>query len=244
MRPFEVSMIPTLRGATTCCDDPNTAADEGLASGWPFVDERTLDIYQANGITFTEVRTGPTNSASGDPGPEESLRRLDETLTLARARGIYVMVGLFDIWPTKHGLSYWGEDTSVARSAPKPHHVAWVGQLVAVAKRHPNAVLFDGNETFVARPSEAWVNGLIDAARAAGWTGPIGSNARLGLGDFSVEHGFRPVGDYTILAESDNREHSIDDWLALSGKSGGMVMYWRGPMSWDEWVRLLGMRYE
>ncbi len=239
MRPFEVGMIPDLRGATTCCDDPNTAADEGLSSGWPFVNEATLDIYQRNGIRLTEVRLGPTNSASGDPGPEASLALFDSTATLAEARGIYLLVGLFDMWPTKHGLSYWGEGTDVARHAPQPHHIEWVQQVVSVARRHRNIILFDGNETFVAKPKAVWVNGLIDAARQAGWVGPIGSNAYLGLGDFQVIHGFRTVESDSILAESDNRDHGVNEWQGLAASSSGCVIYWRGPMSWNDWTWLL-----
>lgn len=242
MRPFEPGMIPALRGATTCCDDPNTAIDEGIASGWPFVDERTLDIYRAAGINLTEVRVGPVVGNGGDPGPEESLLRLDATLTLAEERGIYVLVGLFDIWPTKYGLSYWGEGTDVARSAPRAHHIAWVHQVIAVAKRHRNALIFDGNETFVANPRAAWVNGLFEAARDAGWDGPLGSNARLGLGDYRVEHGFRTVSSNAILAESDNRDHSVEEWSALRAQSAGAVIFWRGPMSWTDWVHLLGVQ--
>lgn len=231
--------IPPLLGATTCCDDPATMIDEGVSTGWPMVDSPTLDLYAESSINLTEIRLGPNNGDGGDPGPDESLILAEETLLKAEARGVYVLVGLIDAWPMKHGLNYWGDDCSVMHHPPQQRHLDWVDRVVRTLAHHPNVVFFDGNETFQCRPSEDWVTGLYARAKQQG-ARLVGSNSQgVASLDFEVIHGFRAPGVGQILAESDNRNHSVDDWLALERRSQGVVMFWRGPMSFDEWERLL-----
>lgn len=237
MDPFHPGLIPSLKGATSCCTDGGPI-DLGTTSGWPLVNEATLDLYARTGVTLTEVRMGPASLESGEPGPEESLQRLEQVLTLAEARGIYVLVSLIDGWIVRHGLSYWGEGPDIFQHAPQPHHLAWIRQVVAVTARHPNAIVYDGNEIYVSRAWPVWVNGLIEEAKAAG-AQFVCSNARLGLGDCQIEHGWRTANSNTIVAESDNENHSIEEWLALRRNSSGSLIYWRGPMSQADWVRLL-----
>jgi len=219
-----------------CCADPDESnGDEGLLHEWPFADDYVLDLYRRAGVRLTEFRIGP----GGDDPPAQALARLDERASAARARGVYVLVGVWDAWVAVHGLNAYGDGCSVTQGAPPERYREWVKRVVEVALRNPNIVLFDGNEQFRCRPSGEWVRGLAGFAREAGYTGLFGSNAEIGAGDFEIHHGFRTVPGGTVLLESDNRDHTPEDWLALKASSGGVTAFWRGPMSMSEWERLL-----
>ncbi len=239
LEPFHPGLIPSLRGATNCCDDPNTAEDEGLVRGWPFFNSETLSLYVSNRVNLTEVRVGPNKAGGQDPEPEEALRLYEEALTAAEAQGVYVLVGVWDGWLARHGFNYWGDTCEVTQQAPQERHVEWARRVATIAARHRNALVMDGNEQWLCRPKARWVHGLEEAVKSAGVT-YFGSNARLGLGDYQVDHGFKAVPGNTILAESDNESHSPEEWAALQRASGGAVIVWRGPdsiASWSESMR-------
>lgn len=237
----EADLTNELSCAVTCCaDEDESNGDEGLLTGWPFVDLPTLNLYAEKGIRATEVRPGPF----GNIPEEEAIARTVEVLNLASARGIYVFVGLVDSWALAHpdipeGNAY-GDTCSVTRQNHLPaRYVDWITKVVTATKDFPNVVYFDGNESFRCNPSRGWTNGIYAAARAAGARSLIGSNSNQLSLDFPVQHGFRTVPSGSILLESDNREHSKNDWSNLRRASGGTICYWRGPMSMPEWIDLL-----
>lgn len=231
-------LTASLHSAVNCCAPPS-GVDIGVAEGWPFFSDRVADLYRRAGVRLTEVRIGPSNGSGGDPGYEESLMRLEERAAVAERQGLGLLVGIDDCWVRRHGFNVWGEDGAPMQRAPRAHHLAWAREVGRLAARHPNVVLFDGNESFVCRASREWSDGLQAAARSAGYTGLFGSNAENGAGDFQVHHGWRPVEHGSILLESDNRDHTVEDWRALRASSGGAVAFWRGPLTWEEWERLL-----
>lgn len=241
LRPLEAGDFTSeLKAATTCCADGNPAdGDEGLLTGWPFVNDATLALYERTGVRVTEIRLGPNNGKGGDPGPEESLRLAVETAALAEQRGIHLLIGLYDAWPLKHGLNAYGDTCEVMRHAPRDYHIAWVQAVVGALRQFPNVTFYDGNETYDCDAKRVWVNGLFDAARSAGYGGPLGSNAGLGAGDFQIIHGWRPATAPGANMESDNRSHSVDEWREMRRLASGTTFYWRGPMTMAEWVRLL-----
>ncbi len=262
LRPLEVGdFTASLKAATSCCADKDESnGDEGLLTGWPFVNDSTLDLDQRTGVQITEVRLGPNKPESlqalsrgfgfwreaarvgyhaSDPGPEESLARAEVTARAAYARNIHLLVGLYDAWPLKHGLNAFGDTCEVMRHAPRDYHVEWVQQVVSRLRVYPNVTFYDGNETYDCDAKRVWVNGLFDAARSAGYGGPLGSNASLGAGDFQIIHGWRPASAPGANLESDNRDHSVEDWLEMRRAASGTTFFWRGPMSMAEWVRLL-----
>jgi hypothetical protein len=244
LRPLTLAdLTPDLKAAVNCCSDGG-GTDLGKVTGWPFYNAAVLDLYRRAGVRLTEVRLGPNNPSAPDPGPEDSLRLLDETARASAPVGLHIITGLYDSWPARHGFNYWNEDArEVMSRAPQAHHLAWVRQVVAVARRHPNVILMDGNETFVTRPSREWVEGLLAEARAAGYTGLLGTNsgfdpAAVGA-DFEVIHGWKVAGPGQVLLESDNRDHSVEDWLRLRASASGVTAFWRGPLPAAEWERLL-----
>jgi hypothetical protein len=240
LRPLEAGdFTASLKAATSCCADSDPSnGDEGKLTGWPFVNESTLDLYQRTGVQITEVRLGPT-LAGADPGPEESLALAEETARAAYSRNIHLLIGLYDAWPLKHGLNAYGDTCEVMRHAPRDYHIAWVTAVVSRLRVYPNVTFYDGNETYDCDAKRVWVNGLFDAARSAGYGGPLGSNAGLGAGDFQIIHGWRPASAPGANLESDNRDHSVEDWLQMRRAASGTTFFWRGPLSMAEWVRLL-----
>ncbi len=241
LRPLEAGdFTASLKAATTCCADADeTNGDEGLLTGWPFVNESTLDLYARTGVQITEIRLGPNREGGPDPGPAESLDKAEATARAAYARNIHLLVGLYDAWPLKHGLNAYGDTCEVMRHAPRDYHKEWVTAVVSRLRVYPNITFYDGNETYDCDAKRVWVNGLFDAARSAGYGGPLGSNAGLGAGDFQIIHGWRPSSAPGANMESDNRDHSVAEWLQMRASASGTTFYWRGPMRMAEWVRLL-----
>jgi hypothetical protein len=231
------AFIPHITGATLCCDDPATDVDEGIAWGWPLVGEEMADHYASAGVQMTEIRPGYFAEDGYDILP-----KLRETVERLLARKVYALVGLIDVWPMKHGLSWPGDTCSVTHEAPQQRHLDWVKAVVEATKEYPNVVYFDGNETFDCDASVEWVEGIYFAARAAGATQLIGSNAYLGISDFQIDHGFSTPASGHILIESDNEPRSCNDWLSmkrLANGSGGYVLLWKAEMSDAEFLSCL-----
>jgi hypothetical protein len=262
LRPLEAGDFnASLKAATSCCADSDESnGDEGLLTGWPFVNESTLDLYSRTGVQITEIRLGPNKpenlqaSSRGfgfwreaaqfgyhasDPGPEESLNLAEQTARAAYARNIHLLIGLYDAWPLKHGLNAYGDTCEVMRHAPRDYHQRWVHTVVSRLRVYPNVTFYDGNETYDCDARRVWVNGIFDAARSAGYGGPLGSNSGLDVGDFAIIHGWRPSSAPGANMESDNRDHSVEEWLEMRRGASGTTFFWRGPMSMSEWVRLL-----
>lgn len=230
--------LGSLSGGTICCDDPATPRDEGLDWGWPFVNEEMLSIFEDNNVRATEVRVGPFR----DPGEEEALAEVVRVLSSAYAKRIYVFVGLIDSWALANNENPWGDTCAVARGERLPNrYKEWISKVVVATRAYPNVVYFDGNEAFRCRPSVEWTQDIYETARAAGATQLIGSNSYVVDLDFGVIHGFRPPQANQVLLESDNQDHTPEAWIALARQSAGGIVFWKGPMSDAEWLRLLAM---
>jgi hypothetical protein len=240
--------VPALRGATNCCDDDRTpTVDEGLADGWPLVNDAALARIDAAGtVNWTHIRLGPFTTDG-----MEILPRARVSILAAQARGIYVEVDVVDNWALVNSAhNFYGDNCSVTQAAPPPRYLDWVKKVVDATWDLP--VMYNlGNEGFRCRPSPEWENGLYAALKselaAHGVNRPVGNtitveDTRVAL-DYRTYHGWHvPPATWSrdipaMLTETNNRLYSAAEWAQLvqqSEQRGFYVSIWRGPNSWDE----------
>lgn len=226
-------------GVVVCCDDPLTAVDEGIRDGWTLATPEALEKMAHAGATMTHFRTGPYVLGSPEARAVEGLR---EAVQAANSFGIRPEIDLIDNWALVNGVNAWGDSCKVTQQAPQERHLVHIREVVLATKDFD--VTYNlGNEGDRCSPAKAWDLGLYGEVKKL-TSRPVGSNSGLGIGDYVTVHGFSPTSNGTILTESDNRDHTPEEWYWLyreSEKRKGYVMLWFGPMKDSDRERLLAM---
>jgi hypothetical protein len=251
--------VPKLRGAIGCCC---CLPANDLAESWPLVAREWSNAFGRAGFNLTHVRLGPFSEQGFGWG---MLDRVRANVQYANARGLYVEVDLIDAWALVHQEPNLYNDTcELTHTVPPVHYRQFVRQIVK--KTGDLAVLYNlGNEGWRCQPSRAWEDALVELIRVSlhdfGYPDrPVGSTYALNqtssptrrIYDYVAQHGFglqRPVTASdgrkvpSILNESDNANHSVQEWrnlvAATEAQPGTYVAIWRGPMSDANWNSLL-----
>jgi len=138
-----------------------------IPNGWPLATKAYIDKVARGGkVNMMEFRAGPylagSEGAHGYPGGYDIIPVVAERVRYANSKGIAVIIGLIDCWSG-------AGNCQDAGGPPTAEQVRWVTALVQATKG-PGTIYFDGNEAFLARPSDAWRRGVVAAAKAAGAT--------------------------------------------------------------------------
>ncbi len=251
--------MPKLRGAIgcCCCQAPNEAAES-----WPLCPREWTDAFASAGFNLTHIRLGPFSDQGYGWG---MLDRVRANVAYANSKGLYVEVDTIDGWALVHRQpNLYDDDCSLTHTVPPVHYRQFVRALVH--KTGDLGVMYNlGNEGWRCQPSRAWEDALYDlikqSLRDFGYPDrPVGSNYNLNqtsgsprrFYDYVAQHGFglqqpvtAPDGRRvpSILNESDNDQHSVQEWRnlvnATEAQTGTYVAIWRGPLSDPDWDALL-----
>ena len=206
-------------GVVYCCNNN---------PGWPLVTHQQLQEMRKAGGTLTHVRTGPYEAGSEDAAAT-TISKLIDTVGFANTLGISVEVDLVDGWALVNRVNLWHDSCSVTQGPPPQRYIDHITEVVNATKGFQVTYQL-GNEMYRCTPTLPWLQGLYNAAKAAG-AGRVGSDdARVG--DYLTVHGFSPTSNGAILNETDNQEHTPAQWVDLyqaSKKRGGYIMVWFGP---------------
>src|SRR5262245_60381391 len=251
--------VPKLRGAIGCCCclPPND-----LAESWPLTPREWSDAFGRARFNLTHIRMGPFSDQGYGWG---MLDRVRANVQYANAHGLYVEVDLVDSWAlVNREPNLYNDTCDLTHNVPPVHYRQFVRQIVK--KTGDLHVLYNlGNEGWRCQPSRAWEDELNTLVKVSlhdfGYPDrPVGSTYNLNqtssptrrFYDYVAQHGFglqqpvvAPDGRRvpSILNESDNVPHTVQDWRALvtatEAQAGTYVAIWRGPMSDADWNTLL-----
>jgi hypothetical protein len=259
IRIVDGQFVPKLRGAIGCCC---CLPANDLAESWPLSPREWSNAFGRAGFNLTHVRLGPFSEQGYGWG---MLDRIRANVEYANARGLYVEVDMIDGWALVHREpNLYNDGCSLTHTVPPVHYRQFVRQIVK--KTGDLAVLYNlGNEGWRCQPSRAWEDALYELIKVSlrdfGYPDrPVGTNYVLNqtnsptrrFYDYVAQHGFglqRPVTAPdgrkvpSILNESDNANHSVQEWrnlvAATEAQPGTYVAIWRGPMSDANWDSLL-----
>jgi hypothetical protein len=257
---------PTLTGAIVCCE-------EYPQNGWPLVSAGFADEL-GRSVEATHIRVGPfvDYSEMGVPSHERDpetgrldltkvnprlLELVDNTLSNARAEGLYVQVSLFDFW-----LMFNCEHSSFDRNnnvqrydgcSKKCEPVGgevdefqklWLTTLVNATKNYDNVIYEVGNESFRCRNGKGWEDRAIELIHSLAPGALVGSNNEAPSADYTIYHGSQapqPEGKPVLVNEHDKRmepEDTIRE-ATRAKEMGTYFWYFRGSHSREEWERTL-----
>ena len=243
-----------------CCTDAGPEGCDAIdrdplrrvPNGWPLRTKAYIDKVARGGkINMMEYRFGPyppgSEGTHGYPGGFDVIPVGAELVRYANSKGIAVIIGLVDCWSGS------GNCQSTT-GPPSAEDIRWVTALVQATKG-PGTIYFDGNEAFLARPSDAWRRGIVAAAKAAGAT-YVGTSHTMFR---DVKNSY--VADFVTLQDFFLRVHRADvppvpvlttettgAWITLrdyeayrSTEPGIYLGYWRGQVSAAVWDHVLGL---
>jgi len=243
------NLVPPLRGAVACCDDPDTVNNEAVEDGWPLATTGWLNQL-AEHANATHYRLGPYSDTGLD-----LLNETPAAVQLALDRGIYVEIDLVDCWAMRTDSNFFGDDCTVTHGPPPERYIEWVRSIVDAVGAFPNVFFNLGNECNFCQASPQWDQGLYNEIKTRLMQNGVGD--RLVGSDVSVLEprttlDYRTFGGIfeapavmtvpAIFTEDDVRDHTPGEWRAIvqqADMNGTYVFLWRGTMSRTEWRDLL-----